>query len=132
MDRRRDLSDSDAQAGADEFRLAALALTFLVIGIILSLMELSVNGTITVPGIGLTIIGVVLLPIGLLRFTAAQDRSEGDGPADDGEDDGGSGGGPRPAPEPPRGGLSIDWDRFEREFAAYVEAVTAPALAAAA
>jgi hypothetical protein len=46
---------------------------------------------------------------------------------DGGHDDGGGGGGsgddpPRPADGPPGGG-AIDWDAFERDFAAYAERV---------
>ena len=46
---------------------------------------------------------------------------------DDGEDeDGGPGGGSGRAPEAPGGGgLEVDWDRFEQEFRAYCERVSA-------
>ena len=39
---------------------------------------------------------------------------------DDGIDDGGNGRGDGPSPADPRGGLEIDWERFERDaFLAY-------------
>jgi hypothetical protein len=46
---------------------------------------------------------------------------------DDGEEGGGGGGGPGPDDGPPAddgppgGGSAVDWDAFERDFAAYVE-----------
>lgn len=45
------------------------------------------------------------------------------GEDDDDGDDGGGGGGPGPGPpeDPTPGGDGVDWDAFERDFAAYVD-----------
>lgn len=87
------------------------------------------QGTVTAPGLGLVVIGATLLS-GILaaRIWVAR-RLDDDEPGDD--DAGGGGPTIHPPPPAPGGGLAIDWERFERDFQAYAEAVTARAPSAA-
>lgn len=105
----------------DAGRLTQLAIAFLAAGLALALVQLGVSGTVTTPALGLGAIGLLLLPAGLLASLSWT----GEDPSADGEDgDGGGGARPELEPLPPSGGLEIDWERFEAEFAAYAEALT--------
>lgn len=110
-------------------RLTHLALAFLTGGFLLAIVELVATGRLTTPALGLTVIGVVLLPVGVMpRLIAAPALPGAEWPGEE-EDGGGGGGGRGPQvdpPLPPGGGLEVDWAQFEREFAAYAQSVTTP------
>lgn len=106
--------------------MAQLAIAFLYAGSVLSAVELLVVGKLTIPSVGLLTIGAALLPAGIISHVIAVERfdDEDSGADDEGDGGGGGGGGTKcnPEPLPPKGGLAIDWDRFERDFRTYSEA----------
>jgi hypothetical protein len=110
-------------------RLAEAAMLLLLVGGLLSVAELLALGHLTAPVLALDTIGGTLLPYGLLmmclELTAVHDRSA-QADDDDTEDGGwGRGGDDGPLPLPPGGGLRVDWQRFEADFRAYAESLTA-------
>jgi hypothetical protein len=126
MTPRHGSSVSSALRALREARVAQLAVAFLYAGSVLSAVELLVVGKLTVPSVGLLAIGAALLPAGIISHVIAVERldDEESGADDEGEGGGGGGGGSKcnPEPLPPKGGLAIDWDRFERDFRTYSEA----------
>lgn len=103
----------------------------LILGGIASGIELIVLGRVTPVVLAFDSVGAGLLPLGILSLFVTPIDPTGRGPeSSPGEDDGGGGGGggggrAGSRPLPPTGGLGIDWPRFEREFRAYAERVTA-------
>jgi hypothetical protein len=80
-------------------RLAVIGLGLLLVGAVMTLVELVVLRRVTAPVLALDSIGGSLLPVGLLSlFMAGRIRRAL--------------------------GLEIDWQRFEREFYAYARAVS--------
>src|SRR4051794_19521559 len=76
---------------------------------------------------GWTTFGMWCLWLGRLPSHGFRQNEDDGGPGGDGP--GGGGGGPddgRPSDGPGPGGDDVDWDAFEREFAAYVERAQRP------
>lgn len=109
-------------------RLAKFSTALLVVGIIASVLQSTVLGRISGGVTAVDVLAVAGLVLGLTTYFVVLDPPKGGGGAS--EDEGGGGGGSalgeRP-PQPPSGGLEIDWTRFEADFEAYARTHT-PAL----
>lgn len=110
-------------------RLVATGVLLLAAGGLAGGTEAIALGRITAPVQALGVLGVTLLPVGLVAMLRTAPRRRGRPDADDdvGEGPGGGGGGGRGPghdgdPRPTGGGgVTVDWERFERDFRAYAE-----------
>lgn len=100
-----------------------MALGLIAVGAIASAVELAGLGRVTPPILALDLLGVTMLPYGVLALLLPSPDDES-GPDEDGG--GGNGrGGARDRPLPPGGGRGIDWPAFETAFRAYAQAPVA-------
>lgn len=108
--------------------LERLALILTLAAGVATTLVLTLHGALTAPVLALDVIAGVHLPFAVLSLLLVDHRPRRSADGDGG--DGGWGGGGRrddAEPLPPSGGLQVDWERFEADFRAYAEAVTAPA-----
>lgn len=111
----------------DDMLLAWLTAGWLIPAILLSAIELSGPRTLGPSVIGLDSVAGALLPFGLLSLYFTLRHGPVDSPPSDPDDNGGGGGGGGGGchdlpPNPPSGGLEIDWDAFEADLRAWSEA----------